>query len=113
MTGVATRFKTSPPWGESGNDEAGLYDAIRVKVENLSKWAQNPANHPDHFILYVNGYQLGAVHGRQDSSDSDDLLFDLRRTDDTTTQASWRDILNRPDLLWPKTRPSSVSIGYS
>jgi IPT/TIG domain len=95
--------------GVSGN--LALYNTITVTVANLPVLLKAAGNDYSKIILFLDGYPLKAITPRQ-GDDSNDLRFDLRRTDDADTKNSWNSLLGRPPgLPFPKPRKVSVTVG--
>jgi hypothetical protein len=95
--------------GVSGN--LALFNTITVTVANLPVLLKAVGNDYPKIILYLDGYPLKAITPRQ-GDETNDLKFDLRRTDDAVNKKSWDSLLGRPPgLPFPRPRRVSVTVG--
>ena len=85
-----------------------LFNKITVKVENLAEMVEQVDK--DKIILYLDGYPLREMLQSQDIF-SNELEFDL--TFNESSKESWNSLLGSPDLLPPKSRKVSVTVGIA
>ena len=94
----------------SGDKALALFNSITVGVDNLPALLKAAGNDYSKIILYLDGYPLKGITPRPGDG-SNELKFDLKRTDNEDTKKSWNSLLGRPSLPIPRDRPVSVTVG--
>ena len=74
--------------------ECALSKSITVTVNNLSGLLTEAKNELAKIILYLNGYPMKGITPRLAGGNSDQIVFDLKRTPES--EKSWDSLLGRP-----------------
>lgn len=87
------------------SDTLALNHTIKVKIENLEKWIDQPGNDHSKFILYIDGNALnGLTPTLTDSNKA--LQFDLKRT--IKSKEAWTALLSRKPRKFTREVPVTV-----
>lgn len=108
---------TSPTSAEDSNTEVpltvkkvegdiALYHTIKVEVENLEKWVEQPGHDPSEFILKVDGNDFEGLHPALVDNNTK-LRFDLKRTPES--KDAWDAVLSRGPKHFTREVPVTVS----
>ncbi len=96
----------------SVSGKLALFNTITVTVANLPLLLKAAGNDYSKIILFLDGYPLkGITNSPRPGDGSNELKFDLKRTDNEDTKKSWNSLLGRPSLPIPKDKPVSVTVG--
>jgi hypothetical protein len=106
----ATNTDLSSVYVKEVSGDLALFRAITVTVVNLPELLKAAGNDPSKIILYPDGYPLKGVPARAGNT-SEELKFDLKRSDLEETKRSWNSLLGRPYLPIPKEKSVSVTVG--
>jgi hypothetical protein len=90
--------------------ELGLFHTITVSIAKLPELIKAAGNDRSKIILYLDGYPLKGIPSRAGDS-SEELKFDLNRTNLDETKRSWNSLLGRPRLPFPEKKTVSVTVG--
>lgn len=107
---------TSPASAEDSNTEVpltvkkvegklALYHTIKVEVENLEKWVEQPGHDPSKFILYVDGNAFNGL-SPVPIDNNKKLRFDLKRTSES--KDAWTAVLSRRPKHFTREVPVTV-----
>ena len=90
--------------GLEGNLE--LDDIIRVDVDHLNEWVQNPKNDPSKLVPYLNGLAIRGNYPEEIHASKNHIHFHLRITPEN--KKAWIDLLGAPDAA---IKPVAFSVG--
>ncbi len=107
--GPAETLKVSAVTGK-----CGLFETTTVKFDNLLELLTQAGNDLSKITLYLDGYPLGGLHPKRESTSGNELIFDLIMIEDSDTaqtQNSRGSLLGRPNFFPPRPRKVNITIG--
>jgi hypothetical protein len=92
--------------GEKIEGEVAIYNTIKIPVENLDEWVNDPRNDASKFVLKIEGISFPSLTPTL-IKDNTYLQFDLKRTLESKT--AWKDLLSKKPIQAEKEVAVTVS----
>lgn len=103
---VPSPTPAAPPKVIAVEGNLELDDVIRVEVDHLNEWVQNPKNDPSKLVPYLDGLAIRGNYPEEIHAGRNHIHFHLRITPEN--KKAWIDLLGAPDAA---IKPVAFSVG--